>query len=700
MAREGENPLNQSVQYLKGVGPARAEALKAVGVKTVSDLLYYVPRRYLDRSEIKPIADLESGKVVTVLGKVVSTEIIKGRRERLSVVIKDKSGFLDLVWFSGIRYFQKAFRRGLLISASGMVNLYHTLQIVHPEYEILSDEEELDLVHTGRLVPLYPSTLDLKEAHIDSRGLRRIIKSAVERYARSLIESLPEKVLRSCRLMPLAEAISQIHFPDDLSLASKARERLAFEELFYLELMLAKSKKARQEESPGISFSKPGNLVRSFLDRLDFVLTDSQKKVLREIFCDMSSPRPMHRLLQGDVGSGKTVVAMIVMLIAVENGYQAALMAPTEILAEQHYLSCYELLEELGVKVALFTGSLTGRARKSLLKEVEEGEIQIVVGTHTLIQEGVKFAKLGFVTIDEQHRFGVRQRARLKQKGHFPDVLVMTATPIPRSLALTLYGDLDISVIDQMPPGRGMIFTREFGEGNRVQAYDFLKSELDKGRQAYVVFPIIEESEKLELKAAVSYYKRLKEGKLSTYRLDLLHGRMKGSEKEEIMRRFREGETQALIATPVVEVGLDVPNATVMLIEHPERFGLSQLHQLRGRIGRGGHDSFCLLVSSEKKTQEAKERIKLISSTTDGFKISEYDMQMRGPGEFFGTRQHGLPELKYADLAKDYGLVRKARERAFKLVEEDPEFTGKDNRTVKEIFESKYKDRLRLLRAG
>jgi len=700
MAREGENPLNQSVQYLKGVGPARAEALKAVGVKTVSDLLYYVPRRYLDRSEIKPIADLEPGRVVTVLGKVVSTEIIKGRRERLSVVIKDKSGFLDLVWFSGIRYFQKIFRRGLLISASGMVNLYDTLQIVHPEYEILSDEEELDLVHTGRLVPLYPSTLDLKEARIDSRGLRRIIKLAVERYARSLIESLPEKVLRSCRLMPLAEAISQIHFPDDLRLAQRARERLAFEELFYLELMLAKSKKARQEKSPGISFSKPGNLVRSFLDRLDFVLTDSQKKVLRETFHDMSSPRPMHRLLQGDVGSGKTVVAMIVMLIAVENGYQAALMAPTEILAEQHYLSCYELLEELGVKVALFTGSLTGRARKSLLKEVEEGEIQIVVGTHTLIQEGVEFAKLGFVTIDEQHRFGVRQRARLKQKGHFPDVLVMTATPIPRSLALTLYGDLDISVIDQMPPGRGMIFTREFGEGNREQAYDFLKSELDKGRQAYVVFPIIEESEKLELKAAVSYYEKLKEGKLSTYRLDLLHGRMKGSEKEEIMRRFREGETQALIATPVVEVGLDVPNATVMLIEHPERFGLSQLHQLRGRIGRGGHDSFCLLVSSEKKTPEARERIRLISSTTDGFKISEYDMQMRGPGEFFGTRQHGLPELKYADLARDYGLVRKARERAFKLVEQDPEFTGKDNRTVKEIFESKYKDRLRLLRAG
>jgi ATP-dependent DNA helicase RecG len=700
MAREGNNPLNQSVQYLKGVGPARAEALKAVGVKTVSDLLYYVPRRYLDRSEIKPIADLEPGRVVTVLGKVVSTEIRRGRRERLSVVIKDKSGFLDLVWFSGIRYFQKIFRRGLLISASGMVNLYDTLQIVHPEYEILSDEEQLDLVHTGRLVPLYPSTLDLKQARIDSRSLRRIIKSAVEIYARSLIESLPEKVLRSCRLMPLAEAISQIHFPDDLSLASKARERLAFEELFYLELMLAKSKKARQEVSAGISFSKPGNLVRSFLDRLDFVLTDSQKKVLRETFHDMSSPRPMHRLLQGDVGSGKTVVAMIVMLIAVENGYQAALMAPTEILAEQHYLSCYELLEELGVKVTLFTGSLTGRARKSLLKEVEEGEIQIVVGTHTLIQEGVEFAKLGFVTIDEQHRFGVRQRARLKQKGHFPDVLVMTATPIPRSLALTLYGDLDISVIDQMPPGRGIIFTREFGEGNRQQAYDFLKSELDKGRQAYVVFPIIEESEKLELKAAVSYYEKLKEGKLSTYRLDLLHGRMKGSEKEEIMRRFREGETQALIATPVVEVGLDVPNATVMLIEHPERFGLSQLHQLRGRIGRGGHDSFCLLVSSEKKTEEAKERIKLISSTTDGFKISEYDMQMRGPGEFFGTRQHGLPELKYADLAKDYGLVRKAREAAFKLVEQDPEFTGKDNRTVKEIFESKYKDRLRLLRAG
>jgi ATP-dependent DNA helicase RecG len=700
MAREGNSPLEQSVQYLKGVGPARAEALKAVGVKTVSDLLYYVPRRYLDRSEIKSIADLEPGRVVTVLGKVVSAEIRRGRRERLCVVIKDSSGFLDLVWFSGIRYFQKVLRRGLLLSASGMVNLYDTLQIVHPEFEILSYEEEVDLIHTGRLVPLYPSTSELRRVRADSRTLRPIIKSAVQTFAHFLTETLPQKVLRESNLIPLSEAIRQMHFPDDLRLAFKARERLAFEELFYLELMLAKSKKARQESSAGISFSKPGNLVRSFLDRLDFSLTDSQKKVLREIFSDMSSPRPMYRLLQGDVGSGKTVVAMIVMLIAVENGYQTALMAPTEILAEQHYLSCHELLEELGVKVALFTGSLAGRARKSLLKEVQEGKVQIVVGTHTLIQEGVQFAKLGFVTIDEQHRFGVRQRAKLRQKGHLPDVLVMTATPIPRSLALTLYGDLDLSVIDQMPPGRGMIFTRQFGEGNREEVYDFLKSELDKGRQAYVVFPIIEESEKLELKAAVSYYEKLKEGKLSSYRLDLLHGRMKGSEKEKIMRRFREGETQALVSTPVVEVGLDVPNATVMLVEHSERFGLSQLHQLRGRIGRGGHDSFCLLVSSDKKSEEAKERIRLLASTTDGFKISEYDMQLRGPGEFFGTRQHGLPELRYADLAKDFGLVRKAREAAFKLVEADPKFTRKDNRTVRETFEGKYKDRLRLLRAG
>lgn len=700
MATDAKSPLEQPVQFLKGVGPARAEALEAVGIKTVSDLLYYIPRRYLDRSEIRPIAELQPGKLVTVLGRVVSSEMKLGRRERLHVMIRDKSGFLDLVWFSGIRYFQKVFRRNLLISASGTVNLYDTLQIVHPEYEILGEEEELDLIHTGRLVPLYPSTSELRRVRADSRTLRPIIKSAVEKFTPFLTETLPPSFLQQADLMPLPRAIKQIHFPDDLASASKARERLAFDELFYLELMLARSKKKRADDEVGITFSKPGGLVRSFLDRLDFSLTDAQRKVLREIYHDMSSPRPMQRLLQGDVGSGKTVVALIVMLIAVENGYQAALMAPTEILAEQHYLSCHELLEELGVKVASFTGSVTGKVRKELLQEIEAGRIQIVVGTHTLIQEGVEFANLGLAIIDEQHRFGVRQRAKLKQKGRFPDALVMTATPIPRSLALTLYGDLDISVIDQMPPGRGVIFTREFGEGNREQAYSFLKSQVDKGRQAYIVFPIIEESEKLELKAAVIYYQKLKQGQLARYRLDLLHGRMRGSEKEEIMRKFREGQTQVLVSTPVVEVGLDVPNATVMLVEHSERFGLSQLHQLRGRIGRGGHDSFCLLIAADKKTEEARQRIKLLTSTTDGFKISEYDMQMRGPGEFFGTRQHGLPALRYADLAKDYRLLRKARQLAFKLVEEDPEFAQQRNRAVKEIFEARYEKRLRLLRAG
>jgi ATP-dependent DNA helicase RecG len=608
-----------------------------------------------------------------------------------------------LIWFQKLKYIKNLFEENDLVVASGEVRLFGGLQMIHPEFEIVSksggEKDEEELIHTGRIIPLYPSTAELKKLWLDSRGLRRVLKPLLDNVSNLVTETLPQSVISDSNLLSLPKALKNIHFPEDLQVTNLARSRLAFDELFYLELMLAlRKKKIHREE--GIAFQKPRNLVRSALKMLPFELTPAQKKVLREIAADMMSKTSMHRLLQGDVGSGKTVVALVAMLMAVESGYQAALMAPTEILAEQHYITIHQMLESLGIKTILLTSSVVGSERESILEDIAQGAAKVIIGTHALIQKKVDFFKLGLVVIDEQHRFGVMQRAKLKQKGSSPDVLVMTATPIPRSLALTLYGDLDVSVIDSLPPGRKTIKTYLYSGSSKSEIYEFLEKELQKGHQAYIVYPLVEESEKADLKAATQSHELLKKEIFPHRRLALLHGRIRSKDRESIMQAFRNGDYDILVATTVVEVGVDVPNATVMIIEHAERFGLSQLHQLRGRIGRGEDQSFCLLVADPPLSEEAQKRLKAMCSTTDGFKISEIDLKLRGPGEFFGTRQHGLPELKIADIVTDAKLLYQARSWAFKIIEEDPNLTQKENLCIRSNFVRKYKRRFSLVDIG
>ncbi len=701
--RRRKTELGDSVQYLKGIGPERAKALSSVGIKTIEDLLYYIPRRYLDRSAILPISKLKVGSTATVIGRVEAFGIKRGRRPQFHVILKDQTGFLHLIWFSKIKYVKNLFEENDLVIASGQITHFYGLQMVHPEFEILSKSDgeanDEELIHTGRNIPLYPSTAELKKYRLDSRGLRRILKPLLDNLPDLVSETLPQRVISDLSLPPLPNALKSVHFPEDLQMTSLARSRLAFDELFYLELMLALRKKRIHKEQ-GIAFQKPANLVSALLKMLPFELTQAQKKVLREIASDMMSEQGMHRLLQGDVGSGKTIVALVAMLMAVESGYQAALMAPTEILAEQHHITIHQMLESLGVKTALLTSSVLGGERESILQDIADGTAKVILGTHALIQKKVDFLKLGLVVIDEQHRFGVMQRALLKQKGISPDILVMTATPIPRSLALTLYGDLDVSVIDSLPPGRKKIKTSLYSGNSKSEIYGFLEKELQKGHQAYIVYPLVEESEKADLKAATQSYEYLKKEIFPHRRLALLHGRIKSKERESIMQSFRDGDYDILVATTVVEVGVDVPNATVMVIEHAERFGLSQLHQLRGRIGRGEDQSHCLLVANPPLSEEAQKRLKAMVSITDGFKISEIDLNLRGPGEFFGTRQHGLPELKIADIVADAKLLYQARNWAFTIVEEDPKLNLKENLGVRSSFIRKYKRKFSLVDIG
>ncbi len=691
--------LTSPVQYFKGIGPKKAYALSQVGVETVEDLLYYLPRKYLDRSSFTPINQLKINSPATVIGEVEALGIVRGRKLTFRVILKDETGFLTLVWFANQRFMHKVFRPGDTVIVSGEVRFYNGLEMAHPEYEIVSGNGE-NLIHTGRVIPLYPSTAGLKKVFMDSRGFRRVLKPALDKVLKYIPETLPEYLLKELRLMPLMKALENVHFPESMEEAERAHQRLAFDELFYLELMLALRKKHQQEPELGITFKSPGELVKSLLSNLKFELTESQKKVLREIRADMTSSKPMSRLLQGDVGSGKTIVALIAVLIAVESGYQAAFMAPTEILAEQHFINIHRLLERSGVKVALLTSSVSRAEREEIVTGIAGGEIDLVVGTQALIQEKVKFHRLGFCVIDEQHRFGVMQRGLLKQKGEMPDVLIMTATPIPRTLALTLYGDLDVSVIDQMPPGRKPVETILKGEKDLPEVYNFIQNRIQEGRQVYIVYPLIEETEKSDLKAATEAYEKLKKETFPQFRLALIHGRLERKEREEIMHKFRQGEYNILVATTVIEVGLDIPNATVMIIEHAERFGLSQLHQLRGRVGRGADQSYCFLIAQWPLSEEAKIRLQAMVTTTDGFKIAETDLQLRGPGEFFGTRQHGLPELRVADLVKDMKVLFSARESAFIIVTQDPSLTQPEHRIIAEVFNQKYRHKFGFMAIG
>ena len=668
---------SSDVKYLKGVGPARAEILASRGIKTVEDLLDYAPFRYEDRSRLTAIRDLLPGQTTTVLAKVLTAGLMRTRRGVYiyDLAATDGTGMLRCKWFNALYLErQKVFRPEQRVFFYGKVerDLYGTgnLQIIQPQFEILSEGEPGESLEVGRVVAIYESL-----GGLGPRVLRRLMATALAALDGNIPDRLPPTVRRAARLLERARALAGMHLPakDDpieklAAFRTPAQVRLIFEEFFHVAAGLA-LKRRHRKASPGIEFCVNPR-AREWVKRiLPFHPTAAQKRVLKEIVDDMRSPKPMNRLLQGDVGSGKTIVAIQAALVALDNGYQVALMAPTEILATQHYLYIKDLLKPLPIEADLLISARRAAEKTELKRRIAEGETGLVVGTHALLEEDVEFGRLGLVIVDEQHRFGVLQRQALIRKGQTPDVLVMTATPIPRTLALSVYGDLDFSLIDELPPKRAPIVTRLFGEDERPRAFEFIRDKVRQGEQAFVVYPVIEESSKADLRAAVRMHDEIRRNVFPELRVGLLHGRLPSEEKEAAMRDFKAGNIQVLVSTTVVEVGVDVPNATAMLVEHAERFGLAQLHQLRGRIGRGRGKSFCLLVAGERINPAAAERLRAIAETTDGFKIAELDLKLRGPGEFFGTRQWGVPAFRVANLVRDAEVLEWAKREATDFVE-------------------------------
>ena len=699
------------LQYLKGIGPKRAEALGKWGITTPAQLLRHYPFRHVDATSVTTIRDVRKKtffdaptESVTIIGKITGVRTFGGKATRVIHTLDDGTGAVQLVWFRGAKFFEKAFDIGETIAVFGTPGEYNgTLQFVHPDFDRLDDE--MPSMNTGIIVPHYHSGEMLKAVGLDSRGLRRIMRNCVEQYAAPVPEVLPEALRKRQSLIDLNIALQAVHFPKSAEELLAARNRLKFDEFFFFQLQLAERRRGFIAE-PGIAFNVKSALARTFVESLPWELTAAQKKVVREIADDMARPSPMHRMLQGDVGSGKTVVAILSMLVAVDNGYQCALMAPTEVLCEQHYRNIKAYLADLKINVVELVGGQNKRLRRELLEQIASGEAQIVIGTHALIQDTVIFKNLGFIVIDEQHRFGVMQRAALRQKSVQPDILLMTATPIPRTLSLTLYGDLEISIIDQLPAGRKPIVTRLGYESSNEEVWEFIRKQVKQGRQVYVVFPLVEKSEKLDYKAAVEQYEFLKTVVFPELRIGLMHGKLFGYEKDEAMTAFARGEIDVLVTTTVIEVGVDVANASVMVVMHAERFGLAQLHQLRGRVGRGAEQSYCLLVASDKvkrwmfeKTDEAKTenhdaltRLQTMVETTDGFKIAEVDLELRGPGDFFGTRQSGMPEFAIASIVRDGEILSRARAEAFAMINEDPELMKPENNGIKATMAERAKE--------
>ena len=655
---------NKEVRFIKGVGKYRAKKLAKLGIITVADLLYHFPRDYNDWSNLKKIQNLKPETKVTVTGIVKNLEKITPRKglEIIKVSISDGTGILDGIWFNQ-SYILNNFKRGEKYLFSGSVEYnYNQWQITNPYYEQLTDE-----LNKGIILPVYSATKGVSQ-----QALRKMIKNVLSSYKQGITEFLPARLIKKYKFPLLANALEMIHLPEKKAEINSARKRFAYEELFILQLGLALRKNETKVEHQGIKHKSKNLLTAKFINDLAFDLTSAQKRVWQEIKSDMKSDNVMNRLLQGDVGAGKTVIAILSLLETVEAGYQGALMAPTEILAEQHYLKLKDSLKDFDIEIALLVGGLKKKEKNQLLEKIKVKEVDLVLGTHALIQDDIDFAQLGLVVIDEQHRFGVKQRAKLQQKGSNPDILVMTATPIPRTLALTVYGDLDISVIDELPPGRKPVITEWRRSSSKDKIYQFVKQELEQGRQAYIVCPLIEESEKLDLQAAEELFLYLKEEVFADFKLGLLHGKMKADEKDGIMDEFRDGEIDILISTTVIEVGVDVANASIMIIEDAQRFGLAQLHQLRGRVGRSEYQSYCILIA-DPSNKQGKERMKIMTKSNDGFIIAEEDLYLRGPGEFFGTRQHGMPDLKVADILKDQKILKQARKDAFNLVASDAE---------------------------
>jgi ATP-dependent DNA helicase RecG len=672
--------LQTPLQYLKGVGPKRAADLQRVGLATVEDLLSRFPIRYEDRGHLQPIAGLKPGQHVAVAGRIQGSRLRTTRRPGFKIfeaVIGDASGSVRAVWLNQA-FLQDILRPHVNVVLFGLVEAKPALQLTNPDYEIVDTgdaagggEEEAETIHTGRIVPVYE-----KAGAVTPKMQRRLVNDVLARLPEDLRDPFPAELRHRLNLPDRRIALIEAHFPapgasiDDLNrFRTPAQVRLIFEEFFLFQLgVLMRRRSAHREAKPAVV--KVDDRIReSARAVLPFRLTDGQRAALKDIVDDMQKPHPMNRLLQGDVGAGKTIVALLAAVVAMENGLQVAFMAPTEILAEQHYLNLRRLLEKSRFHVELLTGTTGGVRKRDLLARLAAGDIHLVVGTHALVQGTVSFHSLGLAIIDEQHRFGVMQRATLRAKGLHPDVLVMTATPIPRTLALTVYGDLDVSVMRDLPPGRRAIVTTVRPESRRPDVYEHVRKQLDAGRQAYVVYPLIEESEKVDLKAATEMADHLAQDIFPEYRVALLHGRMKADAKDRVMRGFAAGDTQILVSTTVIEVGIDVPNATVMVVEHAERFGLSQLHQLRGRVGRGSHQSHCILLYQYPLSEQGKERLKAIADTNDGFEIAERDLQLRGPGDFFGTRQSGLPTLRTGDLLRDHPLMEQARQEAVNYLE-------------------------------
>jgi len=681
---------------LPGVGPQRAKTLAKLGLGTIEDaLVQHLPLRHEDRSRIIPLGRVSVGEARTCAGTIAGISPPPRGRPRmpLVVMIRDVSGFLNCAWFNQ-PYLARVFKRGQRLIVHGRVQPYGRgpLQMLVKDYEVAEDGPD-EMLHTGRLVPVYPLTEGLTQ-----RPLRRLMKRLVDGWADQLDDPLPERVRAGRALLPLPQAIRGAHFPETQEEQAAAHRRLVFDDFFLLEVGLA-IRRHREGRRRGLAMNPPGALVRRLRASLPYTLTAAQERVWGEIRTDMAEPYPMSRLLQGDVGSGKTVVAALAILTAIEAGYQAALMAPTEILAEQHMITLSQLLGPLGVRVVLLTGALKGKARQEAVGAVEGGQAACAIGTHALVQGSVGFKRLGLAVIDEQHRFGVAHRAALRGKGESPDVLVMTATPIPRTLALTLYGDLDVSVLDELPPGRRPVVTVARGESKRRGIYDFLRKQIGEGRQVYVVCPLVEESEASDLRAATEMAERLQREVFPDRRVGLIHGRLGIQDKERVMREFKDGAVHVLVSTTVIEVGIDVPNASVMLVEHAERFGLSQLHQLRGRVGRGSWKSYCILLAGSS-SEDAQRRIAAVTGTNDGFRLAEVDLELRGPGDFFGTRQSGLPEFRVADLLRDGAMLEEARREAFALVHADPQLAASEHRGLRGALLARWRGKLDLAGIG
>ena len=684
-----KDPAEISIRYLKGVGPQKSLLFERLGIENISDLFYYLPRRYEDRSKIVPISEIEPGNTHTVVGEVQKTSFFRAKTGTriFEAAIADGNRRVFAVWYNQ-PYMRGVFSKGDKVMLYGKVELTKRLQISHPVFEIIDEDKKEESLEMGRIVPVYSLTEDITQ-----RYLRNVVNQAIHLYSSQVKDPLPTSLRARRKLVDFKFALENIHFPHSFENLERAYKRLVFEEFFILQVVMALKRKSFKAD--GIKHNTSENLLKDFEDLFHFDFTEGQKKCIKDIEKDMIEEKPMYRLLQGDVGSGKTVIAMYALLLAVSSGYQAAVMAPTEILARQHYVTISKTFMPLGLNVRLLISGIEKEDREKIKKELAQGEVDIVIGTHSLFQEDINYDRLGFVVIDEQHKFGVSQRDTLRKKGKMPDTLVVTATPIPRSLALTIYGDMDISLLKEKPVERGEITTYWVGDDRRELVYKFLRDEVTKGRQAFLVYPRISRTDNSDLLSIEEMYKHLKKDVFPDLRLGALHGKMKTDDKKNTMEDFRNKKYDILLATTVVEVGIDVPNATVMVVEHAERYGLAQLHQLRGRIGRSKHASYCILIS-EPTTDSSSERLAAMTQTTDGFEIAERDLDIRGPGEFFGTRQSGLPEIRLGNIVKDFDIMEEARKEAFDLVKEDPDLKDEHHAGIKENIKERFRGKIEI----